>query len=339
MSRPRLAVENVSKEFVVWRSLFGRRSRVVHAVDDVSFQVATGQTMALVGESGCGKTTLARTIAGLYVPTSGHIYLDGVDISVPSELRRRRRSVQLISQDPLSSLNRRRTIMDALLQPLRVHRLAGSRQEEMRIIRDLLDRVGLNDGYLPRYPAGMSVGELQRVTVARALALRPEVLILDEPTASIDLTMKGRLINLLLELQSSLGLTYLIITHEIDIAEHLSDWIAVMYLGRVVEVGPTDEVLARPRHPYTRSLLASVPRLDSARRTTVRPLAGEVPSSVERPTGCHFHPRCPIAIPECARYLPELRSLTTEHSAACHLAEPVVQFTETDLMTDAGANA
>jgi peptide/nickel transport system ATP-binding protein len=331
-----LHTENLKKYFVLRRLMFGGQPKVVRAVDGVSIDVRHGETLGLVGESGCGKTTFARTIAGLHVPTSGSVFVDDMPISVRAVLRRNRRSVQLVSQNPLSSLNRRKTILHALVQPLDVHRLATTRQEKVRIAAELLERVGLGDDYLQRYPLGMSVGELQRVTIARSLAVQPSLLILDEPTASIDVTMKGKLVNLLLELQKSLGLTYLVITHEFDIARHLSDRVAVMYLGKVVEIGPTEEVFSRPRHPYTQSLAASIPVADPERRARILPVVGEVPSSIDRPTGCAFHPRCPIAITECSAYVPELRVLARAHSAACHLAEPAVSFPPAEFRSSPG---
>ncbi|MER5771847.1 ABC transporter ATP-binding protein [Streptomyces sp. NPDC001985] len=282
-------------------------ARTVHAVDDVGFRVAEGETLAIIGESGCGKSTVARLLLGLTDPTSG-------SITIPGERR-----VQLVAQNPWSALNRRKTIGHALQQPLLIHRPDLDRKGRAARVRELLDLTGLPADFLLRYPADVSGGELQRVTIARALAARPRLLVLDEPTASLDVSVKAGLVNLLCDLRDDLGLTYLLITHEIDVARLLADQVLVMYLGHVVESGEADEVFDRPAHPYTRSLLDSVPLPDPRRRKELLPLSGEVPSAVDPPSGCRFRTRCPHVLPECARTRPPARPVGDGHLTACHL--------------------
>jgi oligopeptide/dipeptide ABC transporter ATP-binding protein len=315
-----LQVDNLTKHFALRGSILNRRRSVVHAVDEVSFEVPRGTTLALVGESGCGKSTVARCIVGLLRPTSGRVLLNGVDISTAKGLRANRRQVQMISQNPGSALNRRKTIRHALAQPLEVHGLARGSAEKEERVRDLLNKVGLTDDYLDRVPSGMSGGELQRVVVARSLAVEPTVLILDEPTSSLDVSVKAKLINLFLDLQKPLSLTYLLITHEIGLARHAADAIAVMYLGRIVEIGPAEEVMENPRHPYTKLLLASLPVADPTDRKPFAVIEGEVPSAIDPPSGCRFHTRCPIAIDRCKAEVPELRTFGSLRTA-CHRAD------------------
>ncbi|MFY1638239.1 oligopeptide/dipeptide ABC transporter ATP-binding protein [Solwaraspora sp. WMMB335] len=319
----RLRVEELSKTFHGRRSWRTMHTPSVHAVDDVSLTIEPGQTLALVGESGCGKSTLVRTIAGIYQATAGRIFVGDADISDRRALRRHRRAVQLVPQNPLSSLNRSRTIRHALTQPLRVHHIGADRSAQERRAATLLEQVGLSADYLPRLPVGMSVGELQRVVVARALAVEPSVLLLDEPTSSVDLTTKARIINLLLDVQRSFDLTCMIITHEIDIARHLSHRMAVMYLGRIVESGLTEEVFNRPRHPYTQMLVASATAADplAGRHTGDMP-RGEVPSDGSHADGCAFSPRCAHTADVC-RAVPTLRAVGPDHRAACHRIEQI----------------
>ena len=321
----RVRLDGVTRHFPVRRGVFGRSQDHVYAVDGVTLEIAPGETVALVGESGCGKSTVARMLLGLDHPTRGRIEVDDHDIASADGFRYLRSNVQLVSQNPFSSLNRRRSILHALAQPLAAHGLAATREERRTRAVELLEQVGLRREHLLRYPSGMSVGQLQRVAVARALAVNPSVIVLDEPTASLDVSVKAMLVNLLVELRAELDLTYLWITHEIDIANHVSDRIAVMYLGRIVESGPTEEVFAAPRHPYTRSLLASVPIADPTRRSELRPLVGEVPSPINPPSGCLFHTRCRFVRGElCSTDRPELRTLAEGHLAACHYAEEIL---------------
>ncbi|MFJ8229941.1 oligopeptide/dipeptide ABC transporter ATP-binding protein [Streptomyces sp. NPDC094448] len=287
--------------------LRGRGTRTVHAVDDVGFRIDGGRTLAVIGESGCGKSTVAKLLLGLLNPTSGTITVTG------------ERRIQLVAQNPWSALNRRKTIGHALDQPLRIHRRDLDARGRAARIRQLLELTSLPAEFLDRYPADVSGGELQRVTIARALAAEPRVLVLDEPTASLDVSVKAGLVNLLCDLRDDLGLTYLLITHEIDVARLLADEVLVMYLGHVVESGDADEVFDRPAHPYTRSLLDSVPLPDPRRRRTLLPLTGDVPSAVDPPSGCRFRTRCPHAVEQCAGARPDAVDIAPGHTAACHL--------------------
>ncbi|GAA0949650.1 oligopeptide/dipeptide ABC transporter ATP-binding protein [Actinocorallia libanotica] len=304
-----VTVEDLEKHYRIRSGRGG--DRVVHAVDGVSFEVPEGRTLSIIGESGCGKSTIARMLVRLADPTGGRILVqgrDGVD----------RRAIQLVSQNPWSALNRRKSIRHALEQPLAVHGLHPGRAARAARVRELLELVGLTEEYLDRRPGGVSGGELQRVTVARALAVEPRVLVLDEPTASLDVSVKALLVNLLLDLKRRLGLSYVLITHEIDIARHLADDVAVMYLGRFVETGPAEQVFDDPRHPYTRALLAAVPGLD---RRSGTPLTGEVPSAVSPPPGCRFHTRCPLAVDACSAAEPPLRREEDGRLVACLRAD------------------
>ncbi|MGI5158854.1 oligopeptide/dipeptide ABC transporter ATP-binding protein [Microbispora sp. CA-102843] len=302
-----ISAERLSKHYRI-RSGGRGPDRVVHAVDDVSFELEAGSTLAIVGESGCGKSTIARMLVRLTEPTAGRILVQGRDTTD-------RRAIQLVSQNPWSALNRRKSIRHALEQPLAVHRLYPDRAARAARVRELLELVGLTEEYLDRRPGGVSGGELQRVTVARALAVEPRVLVLDEPTASLDVSVKALLVNLLADLRRRLGLSYVLITHEIDIARHLADRVAVMYLGRIVETGDAEQVFTDPRHPYTRALLAAVPGLES--REPAALLTGEVPSAVSPPSGCRFHTRCPMAVDACGRTEPALEPEADGRRVAC----------------------
>lgn len=310
---PLIELDHVTRRFALGKGLGPRRRRTVHAVEDVSLALAPGETLAIVGESGCGKSTIARLAVGLLRPTMGEVRVDGSPLG-PRPPREVRRAVQFVSQNPWSALNRRKTIGHAIGQPLAVHGLAASAAERAARVRELLEQVGLPAEYAGRRPAGVSGGELQRVTVARAIAAAPRAIVLDEPTASLDVGVKATLVNLLLDLRESLGLGYVLITHELDIARHLATRVAVMYLGRVVESGPAEEIFTAPRHPYTRTLLAAIPAPDPARRH-LPALAGEVPSAVDPPGGCAFHPRCPYAIDRCGRERPVLVDIGGRQSA------------------------
>ncbi|MEV0970825.1 ABC transporter ATP-binding protein [Microtetraspora glauca] len=304
---PVLELDHVTRRFPA-----GRR-QTVHAVEDVSFRIDPGETLAIVGESGCGKSTVARLAVGLLPPTRGAVRIGGVPAGTRMD-RETRRQVQFVSQNPWSALNPRKTIGHSVGQPLAVHGLCRSVAERAERVAELLEQVGLPAHYAARRPGGVSGGELQRVTVARALAARPRAIVLDEPTASLDVGVKATVVNLLLDLRSALGLAYVLITHELDIARHLATRVAVMYLGRIVEQGPADEVFSAPRHPYTRMLLAAVPVPDPARRNLVA-LSGEVPSAVHPPPGCAFHPRCPYVEDACREAVPRLIAVGDRHSA------------------------
>ncbi|GLX02560.1 ABC transporter ATP-binding protein [Microtetraspora sp. NBRC 16547] len=318
---PLLELDHVTRRFPL-----GRR-QAVHAVEDVSLRLDPGETLAVVGESGCGKSTVARLAVGLIAPTRGTVRIGGTPTSTRMD-RATRRHVQFVSQNPWSALNPRKTIGHSVGQPLAVHGLCPSRAERAARVAELLEQVGLPAHYAARRPSGVSGGELQRVTVARALAARPRAIVLDEPTASLDVGVKATVINLLLDLRASLGLSYVLITHELDIARHLATRIAVMYLGRIVEQGPAEQVFTAPRHPYTRMLLAAVPVPDPARRGLVA-LTGEVPSAVHPPPGCAFHPRCPYVADGCRERVPPLLAVgdrpSDRHSACLRDGEiPVI---------------
>jgi oligopeptide/dipeptide ABC transporter ATP-binding protein len=294
----------------------------VTALAGVTLGVSKGETLGVVGESGCGKTTLARLLLRLEEPTSGKVELDGVDLTGlrGRELRAIRRRIQMVLQDPYASLNPRLTVAEALIEVVRVHRLAAGRERQR--VAELLDQVGLSAAYGGRYPHEISGGQRQRVGIARALAVEPQVLVLDEPVSALDVSVRAEIMNLLVRLRAALGLTYVFISHDIAMVRHISDRIAVMYLGRVVELGPWQLVLDQPLHPYTNALREAIPTPDpgplGARPHT--PLPGEVPSNANPPAGCPFHPRCPLAEDICRVVRPELIEMRPGQQAACHVA-------------------
>ncbi len=299
----------------------------VKAVDDVSFEIKRGETLGLVGESGCGKTTVGRTILRLYEPTAGRIRFDGRDISALKgrELRKLRRRMQMVFQDPYSSLNPRRNVANIVGEPLRVHGIASGRDLDARV-RKALDVVGLPVDAANRYPHEFSGGQRQRIGLARSLALNPDLIVCDEPVSALDVSIQAQIINLLEELQDEFELTYLFIAHDLAVVRHISDRIAVMYLGKIVEIAPAAELYERPLHPYTRALLSAVPIPDPVveRGRERILLVGDIPSPAHPPPGCRFHTRCPFAQPErCPDEVPELRSLASGHVAACHYAEDI----------------
>jgi oligopeptide transport system ATP-binding protein len=319
-----LEVRNLSKHFSVSTGLFGGRQGTVRAVDDISFTLKRGETLGLVGESGCGKTTTGRCILQLERPTSGQVVFEGRDLAAltDAELRPLRRRAQVIFQDPYASLNPRMTVGQILAEPIAVHGLVSDRGGRRKRVHDLLTRVGLLPQHADRYPHQMSGGQRQRVGIARALAVEPALIVCDEPVSALDVSIQAQIINLLEDLQTELGLTYLFIAHDLAVVRHISDRVAVMYLGKIVEIADRVELYANPLHPYTKALLAAVPIpdpvLEAQRARTV--LMGEVPSPLNPPSGCVFHPRCPIAIDRCRGEIPPLREITPGHWAACLLA-------------------
>jgi len=319
-----LHVENLVMHFPIYRGVIRRKVGAVHAVDGISFDVQRGETLGLVGESGCGKTTTGRTILQLFKPTSGHVYFNGTDLVglKREEMRHFRREMQMIFQDPYASLNPRMTVGDIIGEPLVVHNVA-TRKEIQERVEQLLDLVKLSSSFTDRYPHEFSGGQRQRIGVARALALQPSFIICDEPISALDVSIQAQVINLLEELQEQFNLTYLFIAHDLSVVRHISDRVAVMYLGLIVELTSRNELYSHPLHPYTRALLSAVPIPDpvaDAKRQRVI-LEGDVPSPVNPPSGCHFRTRCPIAEAICAEKTPDFRELKPGHFVACHFAD------------------
>ncbi len=320
-----LRVDHLVKHFPINRGIIVMRQiGAVHAVDDVSFDVYDGETLGLVGESGCGKSTTGRTILQLYRPTSGHVYFDDVDLATSKgeTLRHMRRKMQMIFQDPYASLNPRMTVGEIIGEPLVIHNVAHGKEVQDRV-EYLLNMVGLNPAFANRYPHEFSGGQRQRIGVARALALEPKLIICDEPISALDVSIQAQVVNLLEDLQAKMGLTYLFIAHDLSMVRHISNRVAVMYLGIIVELATRDELYHNPLHPYTQALLSAVPVPDPVteeKRHRII-LQGDVPSPVNPPSGCRFRTRCPLAAEICKEKKPDFREVTPGHFVACHMVQ------------------
>lgn len=321
-AEPLLSVEGLSKRFPIRRGLFQNVVGQIRAVDDVSFDVRAGEIFGLAGESGSGKSTIARVIVGLYAPTDGRIRLAGTDVSAARRDLAFKKRVQMVFQNPGSSLNPRRSVADALRVPLSVHRVP--RESWNARIAELLEMVELPSSYAAKHPHELSGGQKQRVAIARALAVDPQLIVLDEPTSALDVSVQAKVIELLLRIRDELGLAYLFISHDLSLMRSFCDTVGVMYLGKLAEVGPADALFAQPKHPYTQGLIASVPVVseeEEALKPDIRHLRGEIPSPASVPTGCSFHTRCPKAFEPCYEVDPDFREVGPEHRVRCLLYE------------------
>ncbi len=320
-------VTNLKKHFPIKRGIIIERTvGAVQAVDGVSYHIYQGETLGLVGESGCGKSTIGRTMLGLYPPTSGSVNIAGIEVSAArgAQLRLLRRKAQMIFQDPFASLNPRWTVSAIVGEPLRVHRLEADKKRRSERVKELLELVGLSGRHVNRFPHEFSGGQRQRIGIARALASNPDFIVCDEPIAALDVSIQAQVVNLLEDLQTQLGLTYLFIAHDLSMVRHICDRVAVMYLGGLVELAASDVLYEQPQHPYTQALLSAVPVPDPklARQRQRIVLQGDVPSPINPPSGCRFHTRCPIAQPHCAQVVPEWREVRLQHWVACHEVQP-----------------
>ena len=318
-----VSIEGLVKLFPVKKVFFQKKSQYVHAVDGVDLAIRRGETLGMVGESGCGKSTLGRLILRLEKPTSGRVNFEGIDLATvsPKEMKHLRRKMQIIFQDPYSSLNPRKTVQSIIMEPLTVHGI-GTRAERRKKVIELMDDVGLGPEHLHRYPHEFSGGQRQRIGIARALALNPSLIIADEPVSALDVSIRSQILNLLEDLQNKYNLTYLFISHDLSVVEHIADRVAVMYLGKILEIGDKKSIYENTLHPYTEALMSAVPIPDPSQTRERIILKGDVPSPIEPPSGCRFHPRCWLKIPICSEVIPPLHDIGDSHMAACHVRAP-----------------
>ncbi len=319
--QPLVEVKNLKEYFNITTGLFV--SKPLKAVDDVSFTIKKGETLGLVGESGCGKTTVGRTLLHLYKPTAGEIWFDGKKIESKKDILEYRQKSAMVFQDPYSSLNPRMTVSDIIGEPLDVHKMYANQKERQERILELMNRVGLNSEHANRYAHEFSGGQRQRIGIARALSMKPEFVVCDEPVSALDVSIQAQVINMFDELQEQMGLTYLFIAHDLLVVRHISDRIAVMYLGKMVELADAKEIYDRPLHPYTKSLMSAVPLPDpkKARENKRIVLSGDIPSPLNAPSGCPFRTRCPYATQACSESMPEFKEVSSGHFVACHNME------------------
>ena len=329
-----LKVDHLTKHYPIKSGIMGRAKNYVHAVEDVSFELRRGETFAIVGESGCGKSTTGKCILRLTEPTKGKVYLDGQDFTALSgtDLTRARQKMKLIFQDPYSSLNPRMTVADIIAEPIDIAHTYKTREERDARVEKIMEAVGLDLVFKYRYPHEFSGGQRQRIGIARAIVLEPEIVVCDEPVSALDVSVQAKVINLLEELQKEFGLSYIFISHDLSVVKHISDRVMVMYLGHEMEVAPTDDLYDHPLHPYTQALLNVIPRIGHERIQDKKVLEGDVPSPTNPPTGCCFHTRCPKAMAVCKERVPELREITPGHLCACHLFDKALTDAEKKLV-------
>ncbi|WP_130612942.1 dipeptide ABC transporter ATP-binding protein [Fluviispira sanaruensis] len=320
-----LQIKNLVKYFPIFGGIFGKEVAKVHAVDDISFKLKKGQTLGLVGESGCGKSTLGRTILRLLEPTSGHIIFDGKDITKLSqkEMRTLRKEIQIVFQDPFASLNPRMSVREILSEPFEIHNLYKNPDERKNKLANILNEVGLNPESIDRYPHEFSGGQRQRIGIARALALNPKIIVCDEPVSALDVSIQSQILNLMMDLRDKYNLSYIFIAHDLSVIEHISDNVAVMYLGKIVEHTSSENLYKNPIHPYTRALISSIPRHDFTAKRDRHVIQGDVPSPINPPTGCRFHTRCPFVKDICKSKEPLLENTGSQinpHFVSCHFS-------------------
>jgi len=323
-TEPLLKVKKLKKYYPIKSGVFSRVTGHVKAVDDIDLEIQQGETFSLVGESGCGKSTAGTTLLRLQEPTAGESFYNGTDIFSldKKKMRNLRKDIQMIFQDPYSSLNPRMTIGETIGEALLIHKLAANNKEKKQKVQSTMEICGLSPHYYNRYPHEFSGGQRQRVVIARALALEPKFIVADEPISALDVSIQAQIVNLLDNLQAEFGLTYLFISHDLSVVKHVSDWVAVMYLGKIVEKAPQKLLYNNPQHPYSQALLSAVPTPDPSYQKKRIILTGDVPSPSNPPSGCHFHPRCPYAFERCLSEIPVLTGVDTDHHVACHLVNP-----------------